>query len=97
MATIEVSPEPGSGREQGSKPEPGSSFRVRVEGRSFAVTVADPLVAELGAADAETLVRAAFEFLLEREPAGSILPRFDLEVIGRYFPEWRDEMRQRLG
>ncbi|MGA8014534.1 MAG: hypothetical protein WCB85_01280 [Candidatus Dormiibacterota bacterium] len=85
MATIEVSPERGSG------------FRVRVEGRSFAVTVAEPLVAELGAADAETLIRAAFEFLLEREPAGSILPRFDLEVIGRYFPEWRDEIRQRLG
>ena len=40
-------------------------------------------------------MRQSFAFLLEREPAGSILPRFDLTVIGRYFPEWREEMRSR--
>jgi hypothetical protein len=36
----------------------------------------------------EDLVRACFEFLLEREPKGSILRSFDVSVIGRYFPEF---------
>ena len=76
-------------------PEGGGAFRVRVEGRSFAVTASESLAAELGAPDAEALVRQSFAFLLEREPAGSILPSFDLTVIGRYFPEWHEEMRSR--
>jgi hypothetical protein len=42
-----------------------------------------------------SLVRGSFEFLLERERAAEILPRFDLTVIERYFPEWREEMRRR--
>lgn len=41
-----------------------------------------------GQAEVEDLVRRSFEFLLEREPAGSILRRFDLAVIQRYFPEY---------
>lgn len=36
----------------------------------------------------ERLLEASFEFLLEREPASSILPRFALPVIERYFPEY---------
>jgi hypothetical protein len=36
----------------------------------------------------ERLVQASFEFLLEREPASSILTRFALPVIERYFPEY---------
>ncbi len=35
----------------------------------------------------ERVVRAAFEFLLAREPASSILPKFDCSVIRRYFAE----------
>ncbi len=35
----------------------------------------------------EKVVRAAFEFLLSKEPASSILTRFDCAVIRRYFPE----------
>ena len=50
-----------------------------------------------GASDPEALVRAAFEFLLSREPRESILSRFDLTVIGRYFHGWEDEVAQRLG
>jgi hypothetical protein len=46
--------------------------------------------------DVETLVRTSFEFLLEREPKESILRSFDLEVIGRYFPEYPAEIRKRL-
>ena len=35
----------------------------------------------------EKVVKAAFEFLLERESATSILPKFDCALIRRYFPE----------
>jgi len=36
----------------------------------------------------EACVDAAFRFLLEREPKDSILGRFDIGVISRYFPEF---------
>lgn len=36
----------------------------------------------------ETLVEASFRFLLDREPKESILARFELDVIARYFPEY---------
>jgi len=36
----------------------------------------------------EALVEASFRFLLEREPKESILARFALPVIERYFPEY---------
>jgi hypothetical protein len=49
-----------------------------------------------GAPDPERLIRAAFDFLLEREPASSILRSFDLLVIGRYFPGWEADVRGRL-
>jgi hypothetical protein len=45
----------------------------------------------------EQLVEASFGFLLAREPRESILRRFDLPVIGRYFPEYEAEIRHRLG
>ena len=41
-----------------------------------------------GATDPTDLVRRSFAFLLAREPMESILPAFDLSVIGRYFPEY---------
>lgn len=49
-----------------------------------------------GARGPEALVDAAFDFLLAREPRDSILRRFELPVIGRYFPEWETEVRTRL-
>ena len=36
----------------------------------------------------EQLVRRSFEFLLAREPKESILSRFHLSVIARYFPDF---------
>ena len=36
----------------------------------------------------EELLEASFEFLLEREPKESILRRFELPVIERYFPDY---------
>jgi hypothetical protein len=37
----------------------------------------------------EELLEASFKFLLEREAKESILARFELPVIERYFPEYR--------
>lgn len=78
-----------------------TQFTVTVTARrttTHAVTV-DPAYAEGltgGRHSAETLVERSFEFLLEREPNTSILARFDLPVIGQYFPEYEREMRKRL-
>lgn len=75
---------------------------VRVREGPFAtehrVTVSPAELARLdpAAAGPERLVRAAFAFLLEREPASSILRAFDLPVIGRYFPGWEADVRGRL-
>ncbi len=55
---------------------------------------ADRLVGQAGST--EELVRLSFEFLLEREPKESILREFEITVIGRYFPEYEDEIRARL-
>lgn len=51
------------------------------------------------ATDAEhvkRLVEETFDFLLEREPKESILPTFDLSVVGQYFPDYDHEIRSRL-
>jgi hypothetical protein len=74
----------------------GSTYSVNIDHHLFAVTVDEVDVQELGG-HAEQLVRASFAFLLEREPVTSILRNFDLAVIENYFPEWRAEMRKRLG
>ena len=44
----------------------------------------------------ENLIKASFEFLLERESNNSILSQFDLEVISQYFPEYEKEIKKRL-
>ncbi len=46
-----------------------------------------------GAPDPDDLVRRSFVFLLAREPKESILGRFDLLLIARYFPEYEREIR----
>jgi len=40
----------------------------------------------------EHCVEAAFRFLLDREPKESILRRFDVTAISRYFPEFEREI-----
>jgi len=47
-----------------------------------------------GAINPEDLVRRSFTFLLAREPKESILRRFDLPLIGRYFPEFERTIRR---
>jgi hypothetical protein len=49
-----------------------------------------------GKIEPQELVRRSFQFLLEREPKESILGRFDLQVIARYFPEYEREITRRL-
>jgi Holliday junction resolvase-like predicted endonuclease len=57
------------------------------------VTVSRADVARLAGGRApERLIEAAFRFLLEREPKESILARFDVSVIARYFPEFEREL-----
>lgn len=51
---------------------------------------------DLGTVEPEVVVRESFEFLLEREPSTSILPDFSLDEIGRYFPEYFQELPKRL-
>ena len=45
---------------------------------------------------AEQFVEASFRFLLEREPKESILSRFELSVIERYFSEYPVQIREKL-
>jgi hypothetical protein len=44
----------------------------------------------------EHCLHAAFRFLLDREPKESILGRFDVNVISRYFPEFEQELPRYL-
>jgi hypothetical protein len=78
----------------------GDTFQVQTpEGTSHQVTVPAGFAAGLGCAHVapEELVRASFKFLLEREPATSILRKFSLDVISRYFPGYPAEISARLG
>jgi hypothetical protein len=74
--------------------------RVQVAGdgpttdHEVTVQAADLVRLAPGAADPEDLVRRSFAFLLAREPNTSILRRFDLLVIGTYFPEYEREIRR---
>jgi hypothetical protein len=75
-----------------------ATFEVLVrEGRgesrhevTIAAATQDRLTA--GRHSPEALLEAAFRFLLDREPKESILGRFDITVIGRYFPEFEREL-----
>jgi hypothetical protein len=78
----------------------GGTFHVQTPaGTSHQVSVPAGFAARLGHGHvaSEELVRASFEFLLDREPASSILREFSLDVIGRYFPGYPAEISARLG
>jgi len=49
-----------------------------------------------GGATPQRMVEAAFRFLLDRELKESILSRFDVSVIARYFPEFERELPRYL-
>lgn len=39
----------------------------------------------------ENLIKESFEFLLERESKSSILKEFNLEIIQKFFPEYKSQ------
>lgn len=49
-----------------------------------------------GRASPEDCIGAAFRFLLDREPKEAILARFDIMAVGRYFPEFEQELPRYL-
>ena len=82
--------------EEGGSP----AFDVHITGSRGAtqhrVTVSRHDLRRLARQDEEpaAFVRRCFEFLLDREPKESILRRFDVAEIGRYFPEFEAEIRR---
>ena len=75
------------------------TFEVVVEGATtttHTVTLSPQYHEQLTGhrASAQELIQKSFEFLLERESNTSILRRFDLSVIGRYFPEYETTIRR---
>jgi len=83
--------------------EPGAAgWRCAVtvsEGGSSTTHVVSVSAADLarlapGARSPDDLVTRSFEFLPAREPRESILARFDVAVICRYFPEYERTIRQ---
>ena len=49
-----------------------------------------------GKHEPEDCLKAAFRFLLDREPKESILGRFDVTVISHYFPQFEHELPRYL-
>lgn len=66
---------------------------------SHQVTVPAAYLEELGVdgAEDERVVRESFSFLLDREPATSIMQTFELPDIERFFGDYPSEIRRRLG
>lgn len=77
-----------------------TTFEVTIQGgnaTTHVVTVNPDYARKIaGSTEMERLVRASFEFLLAREPNTSILRRFDLPVIGQYFPEYEQHIGKLL-
>ena len=55
------------------------------------VTISDDFIAEYQIKNLtkKEIIEQSFIFLLERESNTSILRKFDIEVIGNYFPEYK--------
>ena len=60
------------------------------------VTVTDQSLSDLPDSNVTKtqLLEFSFRFLLEREPNTSILSSFDINVISRYFFDYKDEVRR---
>ena len=78
-----------------------TNFEVIVEGNTTTthrVTVTHSYYQKLtnNQVTPEMLVETSFKFLLERESNTSILSRFDLPIIERYFPEYEETIKTML-
>ena len=74
-------------------------FVVTVAGNAtttHTVTVTDQSLTDLTDDNATKtqLLEFSFNFLLDREPNTSILSSFDIDVISKYFSDYRDEVRR---
>jgi len=84
------------------KKKDGQEFMVRLEeegtSRRYNITLDESYYQELtgGKITKEELIKKSFEFLLEREPKESILSKFNLRVISRYFPEFEDKIKDKI-
>jgi len=79
----------------------GDEYEVKIGGTAqttHRVTLRDADRQRLGGKNlpAEQLIEESFRFLLEREPNTSILSSFELPLIGKYFPQYEREIRERL-
>ena len=65
---------------------------------SHEVVVPPAVLDDLGLieVDESRVVRETVSFLLDREPATSIMNSFSLEDVAGFFPEFYDELRDRL-
>jgi hypothetical protein len=75
----------------------GWSFFVEIDGNgitSHEVKLKEGTWNELkaGREKPEELIIDSFKFLLERESNNAILKKFNLELIGEYFPEFKEEI-----
>lgn len=70
----------------------GNSYRVTVTDSRSSSTHEVTVDTRLAEVSDEDLLTASFRFLLEREPKESILGRFELSVISRYFPEYESRI-----
>ncbi len=83
------------------EPTDDGKYRVTVADERSTTThevTADPADIDRlgGGAGSEWLIEASFWFLLDREPKESILSRFDLRDIERYFPEFEERIADYL-
>lgn len=94
MTTIEID------TETEGKNHWGYQVRVKEKGRTHTYDVtlnwSDYDLWSHGRVAPEKVVHTAFEFLLAREPATSILPKFDCSLIRRYFSEVDAELPKML-
>ena len=74
----------------------GDFFEVIISDEKYKVTVSKATMEDLGnGRSKEEFIEDCFKFLLEREPKESIMKEFNVEIIGKYFPEWKDEIKTR--
>lgn len=81
--------------------EPGRYGVQVTEGEtttSHRVAVPDALLGDLGleGVDPDLVVRETIGFLLDREPATSIMDEFSLDQVSGFFPDFYDELRARV-
>ena len=69
---------------------------ARTSTTTHTVTITDQSLSDLSdnIVTKTQLLKFSFRFLLEREPNTSILSSFDINVISKYFSNYKDEVRR---